>query len=243
MKIAKKVLAVVMALAMIAGLSAMAFAASDAQLVLKASEVNEDGQVVVTAIVKNAIGLESLGFTVTYDANVLTYSYDEEGADGAQVGGTKSNSFTYENNADVAGTLQAAFYFKTSLTDKATFDNDAKKKGSVDINATEFQAINFVFDVVEGANANTDISVKIDNASGIAAADIKAKGATVVLAEEKETDKTPVDPTPVTPSEESSTAANPGTGNEPTGDNMALAAAAGVALLAGAAFIVSKKRK
>lgn len=240
MKIAKKVLAVVMALAMIAGLSAMAFAAEDAQLVLTASEVDEDGYVTVTAVVKNAIGLQSLGFTVNYDANVLTFEWDEEGADAAQVADTKSNSFSYENNSEEAGTLMAAFYFKTSLTDKATFDGDAKKKGSVDINATAFEAINFVFSVAEGADANTAVTVTIDNVSGVSAESISAKGTTVVLVEENEEDKTPVDPTP---SEESTKAPNPDTGDQNTGDNMALAAAAGVALLAGAAFIVSKKRK
>lgn len=239
MKIAKKVLAVVMALAMIAGLSAMAFAANNAQLVLTASEVDEDGYVTVTAVVKNAVGLKSLGFTVNYDANVLNFKYYEDGADAVKVGDTISNSFNSENNANEAGTLKAAFYFKTELTDKATFAADAKK-GTVDINSDAFEALNFVFTVAEGANADSAVTVTLDNVSGIDS--IGVKGTTVVLAE----DKTPVDPTPTTPAEEDTTITpNPGTGDDdkPTGDNMALAAAAGVALLAGAAFIISKKRK
>lgn len=243
MKIAKKVLAAAMAVAMIFALSAMAFAASSPKLVLEASEVDDEGYIIVTLYAVDSIGLLSAGVDVKYDPTVLEFDFAKEGKDAAQVNKTKNNSFSSEYNPADAGTIDFGFYFKTSLTDAATLAADAQKGETIDVNSDKFAVAAFYFLVKNADAANTELEVVVTSSSGVTPAGSKL---TVVLKEEEEVPaeeiEEPEEPeAPVV--EPGSEDANGEEGNKNTGDNMALAAAAGVVVLAGAAFIVSKKRK
>ncbi len=241
MKIAKKVLAVVMAIAMVAALSAMAFAA-DAKVALVATA--EDGTVAVAVYFKDAVGLKSWDTTITYDKDVLEFDYVDDGADAAQVGDTKSNSFSYEYNPDTEGEITFSGFFKTQMDSHDDFAADAKKGKTVDINSDNFEAVVIYFNVKNADATKTDISIAVTSKSG---AEITGSSTTAQLKEET----TPVEPgtdkeEPGTDKEEpASGTPNPNTGDDdkPTGDNMALVAASAVVVLAGAAFVISKKRK
>ena len=314
MKIAKKALVVLMVAMMVASMSAMAFAAGG-QYALTASA--EDGVVELHVYAKDAIGLKSADMTITYDAAVLEYDYTEDGADAAQVGDTKSNSFSSELNAGTAGTIEYSFYFKTELVSKDDFAADAKKNKTVDINAENFEAGIIYFNVKdenatstvitvasknEGVNGgNVTVTLKEEPASEEkpsedeeaskkaeeeaskkaeeeaskkaaeeAASKKAAEEASKKAAEEAASKKAAEEASKkaaeeaskkaaeekTTKAEEKTTKAEEKTTKAPsttkaaqkdggvnTGDNMALAAAAGVVALAGAAFVLTKKRK
>ncbi len=248
MKLAKKVLATVMAVAMIFALSALAFAAGTPTVVIEAKKADAK-TVALYVYLKDAIGLKSLDTEITYDAAVLEFSYDEEGADAAQVGQTKKNTWNSDYNAETAGLIKWSAYFKTELTDAATFANDAKKEGTVDINAENFEAIVFYFDIKDANAENTAFEVTVTNKDGVEL--VAGEKATVTLKEKQEEPE----PSSAEQEEPSSSEAASEEGSKPvvpdTGDDdkntdaqtWAIAAAAGVAALAGAAFIISKKRK
>ncbi|MBQ7638317.1 MAG: LPXTG cell wall anchor domain-containing protein [Clostridia bacterium] len=246
MKIAKKVLAVLMAVAMIAGLSAMAFAADASSVVLVAGEPDEDGVMEVAVYFKNAVGLKSWDLAISYDDKVLEFDSVDYGTDAKSVNdGSKSNSVTHEfNSEEEPHTVLYSGYFKETLWSTADFAASAKAKKTVSANGENFNVATLTFVVIDEKAANTAFEVAVRKCDG---ATVSGGKATAAL---KEEEKTPVNPTPAddkkdnTKTEDGTKAANPSTGDEKsTGDNMALAAVAGVALLAGAAFIVSKKRK
>ena len=243
MKLAKKVLATVMAVAMIFALSALAFAAGTPTAVLETAV--EDGQVYVTVYFKDAIGLKSWDLDITYDATVLQFSYNDAGKDAAQVGLTKSNTYTEDLNADTAGLIKWSGYFKTELTDKATFAGDAKKKSDkIDINSDYFEAAIFVFDVINEAATSTAIKAEVTNKGGV---ELVGSNATATLKEEEPSSEAASQETPSSEEassvEEGSKEAQPDKGPKTDASTWAIGAAAAVAVLAGAAFVVSKKRK
>ena len=239
MKIAKKVLAAVMALALIAGLSAMAFAA-EPQLALVPGEV-EDGAIAVAVVFKGSVGLKSWDAKITYDKDVLEYDYADDGSDGAQIADTKSNSFTYEVNPEEDGLINCSGYFKTELTSAADAAADAKKGKTVAINDAAFEAVILYFSVKNADATSTELKVEVTSNSGVN----QAGGTFTAKLKDEATPVTPEKPdTKDDEKEDESKPVNPPTGDDkPTGDNMALYAAGAVAILAGAAFIISKKRK
>ncbi|MBR5411177.1 MAG: NPXTG-anchored protein [Clostridia bacterium] len=248
MKLAKKVLATVMAVAMIFALSALAFAAGTPTVALETKV--EDEQVIVSVYFKDSIGLKSWDLNLTYDASVLEFSYNDPGADAAQVGLTKSNSYTDEVNP-TSGLIKWSGYFKTELTDAKTFADDVKKKtDTVDINSDYFEAVILVFDIINADATSTDLQVEVTNCGGV---ELTAGEKTTVALKEEQEEPSSAEQEEPSSSEEASSAEEEG--SKPivpdTGDDdkntdaqtWAIAAAAGVAALAGAAFIVSKKRK
>ena len=251
MKLAKKVLAAVMAIAMIAGLTAMAFAAAPT---IELVPTVDDGEVAVAVVLKDAIGAKSWDINVTYDKDVLEFSYAEDGADVAEVAKTKGNTITTDYNGDTAGLVKTSGYFKTELTDAATFVADSKKpKDPANVNVDACEVIVLFFNLKETDKTSTDLAVEVTANSGV---EFAGKGCTIKLKDEPVvTDPTPsvtddskvTDPTPVTDATEATTGSanptKPNGGNVNTGDNMALAAAAAVVVLAGAAFVISKIRK
>lgn len=261
MKLAKKVLAVVMALAMIGCLTAMAFAAGDPAYSIEVADVS-DGVVTVKLYANNMVGLKSGAIEFKYDNSVLEFDYDDDGEDAAMASLTKKNSFTKELNPDLTVDGSAAFkfgfYFKEALWTADEFAANAKKAGTVNINSDKFELGVLYFNV-----KNADAT---DTKFEIVAADTTADGVdaklpanvTVVLKEAPATEAT--EATEATKATEATEATEKGTdatvvteekptdnanpnGDVKTGDTMALAAAAGVVALAGAAFIISKKRK
>ncbi len=238
MKIAKKVLAVAMAVAMIACFAAMAFAA-DAKIVLKAGEVT-DGKVKVQAIATDCADLKTADWILTYDAEALKLTVPANpaitnpangtgdlaliGTDAIALAAMGGNLMT-AYNAEVDGEIQIGFAFKETL-------------GS----AAETILFTVEFEVVDGAE---NVEIKLDNKDG------SAVDALVLLekAEEPSTEEpTTEEPTtkeeaPSTPVEEPTTKPGATDKGPATGDTGVLALAAGVVALAGAAFVVSKKRK
>lgn len=242
MKIAKKVLAVVMAVAMIAALSAMAFAADGTKVVLKAGEIDKDGYIPVTVALKDGIGSKAVKITLSYDADVLEYDSDtDEGTDAAALKNTKNNKDNIgATNGTVAGTIEYGYAFANSLLTSAEFAADAARGKTVDVNSEEFSFTVLYFKVKDTAASSTDIKIvaDIDGAAIEGTSTLKLKDEPVETkpAEVATTEK-------ATAAEEEKTTNSPTGDDKNTGDNMALAAAAGVVVLAGAAFIISKKRK
>ncbi len=248
MKIAKKVLAVVMAIAMIGCLTAMAFAdpVGDFYITL-AKDPDDETTVIATLYAKNATGFKAGKVLLNYDASVLEYGWAELGADAAEVNANciaNKNGYTGLDNGEAAGLVDYSFYFTETLGTLADFQNQAKKKTyAFQLDPNNFECAQFFFTVINEDAVEAKIELKGEG-------DVKnATGATLVLKEvkpeEKPTEK-PTEKATEKPSEapETTTAAgNPNTGDVKTGDTMALAAAAGVVALAGAAFIISKKRK
>jgi hypothetical protein len=250
MKIAKKVLAVVMALAMVAGLSAMAFAAGTPTIVLVAGEV-KDGKVAVDVVAKNAAGLASVDGVVTYDAAVLTVAGNPK--NGAAIGyyndGIGESVMTAYNKNE-AGTVLVGIAFQDGLDDNDGFATKADDNG---LEGATYDAASVVlctinFKVADGVTADT--AVKLTGGFTLTdgtKVDIAENTATIKLAakEDGKKDEEPskVEPKPADDKEETTKPANPSTGDKTTGDNMALAAAGAVVVLAGAAFVISKKRK
>ncbi len=236
MKIAKKVLAVVMAVAMIAALSAMAFAETKATIALTVGEADADGNIPVTVSLKDAEGFKSGDATVTFDPTVLqfvpkTAKMAVETHSDFKALGDAGNSANLEANDTeaAAGKLIIGFYFKEDLSDLAGWGVDA------DVNNFGVCVLKF-----KALKADAEASLAVEGKLEVGdEKNIEYKTTAVVSKAAPVTESTSVE---VKTEGESTT--NPGTGDDKkTGDNMALAAAAGVVVLAGAAFIISKKRK
>ena len=234
MKIAKKVLAVVMALAMVAALSVMAFA--DGKVYLTDEGV-ADGTLTMYLYVDDAEGFQSAGILVKYDPKVLEFNKAKNGVD-AKAASEDDNTYSGLANKTADGEVKYAF----NLLESITADNEG-------VNAKHFQAAVFTFTVKDANAANTTVAIELQNNSGTKV--VAGDAVNVVLkeapaeepssAEEKPTDaEKPADDG----KEEATTApVNPNSGDKKTGDNMALAAAGAVVALAGVAFVISKKRK
>ena len=296
MKIAKRVLVVAMVVAMVAGLCVMAFA-SDPTIALVPTV--DDGEVAVAVVLKDAIGAMSWDINVSYDKDVLAFSYAEDGADVAEVGKTKGNTITTDYNGDTEGLVKTSGYFKTSLTDYQTFVDDSKKaKDPANVNVDACEVIVLYFEILDDSAYTTDLEVVVTANGGVEfvggtytatlkeapatepsqtepantepsqtdpvgtepagtePAGTEPAGTEPLVTEPKETEPKPVVTEPTTSDDSGKTPAktetkpNPDNGgsgkdgkNPDTGDNMALYAAGAVVMLAGAAFIISKKRK
>ncbi len=244
MKIAKKVLAVIMAVAMIAALSAMAFAADSASLVLETTGVEND-TIAVTIVAKNGAGLETIDVNIKYDNSALTVKKavtygDFKDAYEKQFGETV---LAAANTAIAADAVKVNVGFQEHLysnDEYAALVKDYEVENAIAVDAAKVEIATVKFAVAEGTKAENVKFELIDNTTGKT---VDTKTVTLVAPTEpaapteKETEAT-------TKKVETTTEKkNPNTGDQKTGDNMALAAAAGVVVLAGAAFIISKKRK
>jgi len=261
MKIAKKVLAAVMAVAMIFALSAMAFAETGS-IALTAGEVSEKGVVEITITAKNAIGLKSFDLTVSGTEGFTPVKVAEGDMHGAAK--DAGNALTYEFNRDKGG---FSGYFKENLWDKAAWETAAD-----DMLAElpeGFDPANFVLGVLSARVDSTKYPITVTVTGNVVSesGDFTVNETVTIGATEQPTEAQPTEaqpteakPTEAQPTEEQPTEEQPseevtaeapsgnvapddGKGNKGTGDNMALAAAAGVVVLAGAAFIITKKRK
>lgn len=239
MKIAKKVLAVVMAVAMIAALSAMAFAAdSKATVALTAGEP-EDGIVSVTVSLKDAEGFKSGDATLTFDPTVLEFVPASKKSDATPckeftaLGSAGNNSMVQPNAKEAAnGKLILGILVADQLSDLADW--------GVEGDVNNFGVCVLKFKVLK---ADVEASVAVEGKMEVGDNANVTFNNTYVIAKAS----APVETKPVevatTAVESDTKASNPPTDDKTTGDNMALAAAAGVVVLAGAAFIISKKRK
>ena len=222
MKIAKKVLAVVIALAMVACCAAMAFAAED-KVVLKATEI-VDGKFDVVAYANDYADLKAADWVVTYDAAAVkcvkadnngTGNFANIATDPVLMAAASGQLMTAYNN-DVAGEVKIGFAFQDKLN-----------------NAGELALFTLNFEVVDADAKNVEIALTGTDT------------AKVVINEEVVEEPTEPEEEPSKPeSEKPEKPEKPEGGNKPTDSSVAgLAIAAGVVALAGAALVVSKKRK
>ena len=115
MKIAKKLLAVVMTLAMIAAFTAVAFAASASFTVSD----NGDGTYAVSVKFVDAVGLKSGKLYFGYEDGKVTEIKMKNGADAKNIGDV-DNSYSREFNAGI-NPAEYGFFFKDVLWDSATW--------------------------------------------------------------------------------------------------------------------------
>ena len=235
MKIAKKVLAVVMAVAMVACLSAMAFA-TESSVSLKVGAV-EDGKFRVE-IVTSDVDLQSANFVVKYEAAALKCAAAKVGA-GLTTAVMDGNLIQQANNT-VDGEVQIGLAFTNNL------GQDAGVEGEVVLYYMDFE--------VEDAEASkVTITLVADEKAADSAEVVLKEVEETTTVEVEETTTAKVDETTTAKTEtttaktETTTAKTETTTNKvvgpETGDTGVLAIAAGVVALAGAAFVVSKKRK
>ena len=276
MKIAKKVLAIAMAVAMIACFAAMAFAADEPTLKLELGEKNRLGLYPVTLTAENCEGLKAVDLTISYNTDVVKYKAVAKGSDASKVNSvidSEKNAFNEAVNEKEAGKVSYAFNFLEELWDSAKWDENLSMAAlldgveTADINSKDFEVVVIYFELLAGQDiADAVISfegtedVKIgDKAVALVGINDKAEepapdvtpDAPAGDAPEADvpagdagntdapsTDDAPAGDAPATPDE-----AGKDDGADKNGDTGVLAIAAGVVAVAGAAYVVSKKRK
>lgn len=221
MKIAKKVLAVVMAVAMIACLSAMAFA-TESKVILEVEAVAGNTFNVV-AYANDYVDLEAANWEITYDASAINCVSSEVNVSGA-MGAI---------NTDVAGKVSAGIIFMNAFG----------QNGKVALFTLNFE-------VVDATAKDVEIVLTGDDGASATVVVLKEEETTAAPEETTAApEETTAAPEETTAAPEATTAVPEGesttnkTEGVPAGDTGVLAIAAGVVALAGAAFVVSKKRK
>lgn len=249
MKIAKKVLAVVMAVAMIACLSAMAFAAPEnAKVALTVSDV-VDGKFTAVLSLQNCVDFTAGDIVIGYDNTALEFvpfnakldSQQAETLDDAKAFTNAGNTFSGMGNAkEVPGQIKFGFNFVESL--------DAEAWG-VAVDMADVKLFRITFKVLD-TTKDTELTVTgtadfvegeqlvVNDKIAVATKVVEVPSETTTA--EETTTEAAETTTQCSPADETTT--NKVVGPE-TGDTGVLAIAAGVVALAGAAFVVSKKRK
>ncbi len=284
MKIAKKLLAAVVAVMLVLSLSVCAFAAQSAETGDIAIESDwtvgvKGGKnyIIVKVYFTDAVDLKSWDLKLNYDADMFNFMSKGAGADAKAVQSyceSTANSFTDESNPNSDGEIKVGGYFKEVLWTAEQFLENSNFEGDCIVNDEKFEASIFYLEV-EDMDAFEKNGTTITISGGMTFAAAKEVSDSIT----KEGEATEPSTEPTEPSTEPSTepteapatrpvedddddcrpgkpghdnckpgkpACKPGKPNHNhpnTGDSAALAAAAGVVLLAGAAFVVSKKRK
>lgn len=234
MKLAKKMLASVMALAIVAALALTAFAAPAVVMTADANLVEVGDEVTITVSGSDIAGLKSGDLVFTYDAETLAYVS----------GANAYPDFDLKTvNGNEAGVFRFSFaYMETATADNAfcTITFKALKAGTATVS----------YVVVDAADSNTG------SWDGVAAP--AATSVTIEIVEEI-TDVEPVDPVdPVDPEdpEDPEDPVDPEDPAEPTSDETTtktpskvpqtgeagVAAIAGVMALAAVAFVATRKK-
>ncbi len=260
MKIAKKVLAFVMAAAMVFALSAMAFA-SETTFVL--SSGNSDGVYTVTLSAKNAEGLETVDGIIKYDADVLEINGAVSTGEFAKAYSEIGESVMPLYNTNEAGKIDVGIAVAKKILPDTEFKKLAEENEvTANVTTANMALCTVKFKVVDSTAKSTTVTYT-DNDTGATikteikfnassdnkgvtpptAADNKAEAATEAATKAASNAAANNDSAAATDSATPISSGTSSSGNKSTGDNMALAIAAGVVVLAGAAFVFTKKRK
>ena len=260
MKMANKVLSVVLAVVMIAALSAMAFAAAPAYT-YTVGEV-KDGKVEVTVVFSDCIGLASGDIFFDYDANVTTIA-KKSGKDLKAIGDVDNALSNDFNKAFAENQAKLGYYFKENLWDSDTWA--AADGADEEVNGEAFQAFVLTFTLADATKGTTvkahgtakfkdgtEVAMEKDIVLVEAAVIVTTTEADVVTTTEADVvttteadvvTTTTADDVTTTKADDVTTTVKSGKDDKPMGDNGVLAIVAGVCALAGAAFVVTKKRK
>ncbi len=302
MKIAKKLLAAIVAVMLVCSLAVCAFASTPesaetgrVELVTNWEIDSKTNTVAVYVNFVDAVDLKSWDIVINYDPAIFAFMAAQDGKDAKQVmNNSTSNGYSKEfNDAWDADSFKFSGYFREVLwtADKFYEDSDPFGEECV-VDSDNFQALILRLKVVDAekfASENTAITIiEADSSMTFASAKpVSAKvehvvevetpteapateapateaPATEAPATEAPATEAPATEAPATEAPATDAPATrpvedgdddcdkPGIPNKPgrpnhnhpnTGDSAVLAAAAGVVLLAGAAFVVSKKRK
>ena len=155
MKHAKKLLAVMMVVAMIAAFSAIAFAANP-KVVFTVGEYS-DGKATVSAVFSDCVGLKSGNLKFAYAKDAVTKIAKKNGADVKAIGDV-DNAFAHEFNSS-ANPAESGFYFKDVLWDSATWA-DAENADET-VNGENFEFATFDFTAAEGTVITVTGELKI----------------------------------------------------------------------------------
>lgn len=226
MKLAKKVLVLVVALAMISTVAFSAFAAS--ALSIGSAKTEEDGTVTVTAALSGAAGFQSGTFQLTWDPAVVEYVSQASDVAGAMVEGGKISdgaatvSVIFSNAYESDGLTLATFTFK------AIGEAGAKSPLTLAVLDGDIDGI----DEPAAATGEIEIIAKETTAPTTEAPTTAEPTPAEPTTKGNDTPATTAAPKPTTPSK-----VIPKTGDA------GIAVAAALVVLAGAAFVASKKSK
>jgi len=160
MKHAKKLLAVVMVLAMVAAFSAIAFAAPAVSF---AVGEYADGKATVAVSFDGAVGLTSGSLSFAYPDGKVTKIVKKNGADAAAIGDI-DNGFSSEFN-NAANPAEFGFYFKNNLWSSAEWKEAADDLDQTTyVNGESFEAAQFVFTAEAGTTVTVTGELKIGDA-------------------------------------------------------------------------------
>ena len=271
MKIAKKVLAIALAVGMIFCLTAMAFASSFG---IAASEIKVNKKtgaqtVEVTVSIKDGVGTKTVDTELTYDADKLEFMKAAWAASTNAAYTQIGSSLLGDANGTEPGRVLPGYAFAEEIFDAETFeekwwDSGAEEDPTFDPNNVEIYTI--TFKIKEGATgkalistggASVEVVLTEEPAETTTAAPVDDETTTATPVDDETTtaaldDETttvaPIADETTTAAEESTTAAKVEPKNEAangaaTGDTAVVAVAASVCALAAAAFVVTKKRK
>ena len=179
MKLAKKALVVLLAVMMIASMSAIAFAAGTPTTDVEVSEVNDKGVFTVTILVKNAANMKTIAYTVKFNPAVVTYKKATDGSYAKIYGkqlGEKADPLgavidTKANDGELSGGLGLVEYVFSDADLKAKIaeaqelaEEEGEEFNVADkdlANACEarFVIVTFRFEVADKNAAKADINV------------------------------------------------------------------------------------
>lgn len=228
MKLTKKLLVGLVVLALMAGMALTAFAA-DPKLAINVGEANDKGEVKVNVILKNAAGLMDGAFYLKFDGDAYSYVKMSPGID------TKNSGATIVGDL-ITGTTTVSGAFAIPTKVEASDDEDEP------VNADNFVLMVVTLKVKDAAKAKKAAfeAGTIDN-EPITVNDAKVNVAKVTLAPKEEETTTAAPATTTTAPATTKPTTIPKTGLS-SGDALASAAIATLAVAA-AAFVVTKKKK
>lgn len=228
MKLTKKLLVGLVVLALMAGMALTAFAA-DPKLAINVGEANDKGEVKVNVILKNAAGLMDGAFYLKFDGDAYSYVKMSPGID------TKNSGATIVGDL-ITGTTSVSGAFAIPTKVEASDDEDEP------VNADNFVLMVVTLKVKDAAKAKKAAfeAGTIDN-EPITVNDAKVNVAKVTLAPKEEETTTAAPATTTTAPATTKPTTIPKTGLS-SGDALASAAIATLAVAA-AAFVVTKKKK
>lgn len=228
MKLTKKLLVGLVVLALMAGMALTAFAA-DPKLAINVGEANDKGEVKVNVILKNAAGLMDGAFYLKFDGDAYSYVKMSPGID------TKNSGATIVGDL-ITGTTTVSGAFAIPTKVEASDDEDEP------VNADNFVLMVVTLKVKDAAKAKKAAfeAGTIEN-EPITVNDAKVNVAKVTLAPKEEETTTAAPATTTTAPATTKPTTIPKTGLS-SGDALASAAIATLAVAA-AAFVVTKKKK